>query len=113
MAIARALAQRAELIIADEPVASVDPHIGAGILELLRSICHAQQDGLAVICSLHQPHFAKQFADRVVGLVDGRMVLDVAAADFDEASLRHVYGQTASPATAPNGWQATLAPALA
>ncbi len=42
VAIARALAQRAELIIADEPVASVDPHIGAGIFELLRSICHAQ-----------------------------------------------------------------------
>jgi len=113
VAIARALAQRAELIIADEPVASVDPHIGAGILELLRSICHAQQDGLAVICSLHQPHFAKQFADRVVGLVDGRIVLDVAGADFDEASLQHVYGQTASPAQTPDGRQATLASASA
>jgi phosphonate transport system ATP-binding protein len=78
VAIARAMAQRTELIIADEPMVSLDPHIGAGILELLNSISHAQQDGLAVIYSLHQPHFAKQFADCVVGLADGCIVLDVA-----------------------------------
>jgi phosphonate transport system ATP-binding protein len=93
VAIARALAQQPELIIADEPVASLDPRIGAEILELLRSICHAQQGGVAIICSLHQPALAQRFADRVVGLVGGHIVVDVAAADFAETALLSVYGQ--------------------
>jgi len=80
VAIARALAQQPDLIIADEPVASLDPGSGAGILDLLKSICHA--DGLAVICSLHQPDYARRYADRVLGLRAGRVVVDVAAADF-------------------------------
>ncbi len=94
VAIARALAQQPDLILADEPVASLDPRIGAGILELLRAICHAERGGVGVICSLHQPQFAKQFADRVVGLSAGRIVMDVAATDFAETSLRNVYGNT-------------------
>ena len=92
VAIARALAQGAELIIADEPVASLDPQTGTGILELLRAICHAGPGGVGVICSLHQPQFAKQFADRVVGLAGGRIVMDIAAAAFAETSLLNVYG---------------------
>ncbi len=92
VAIARALAQRPDVIIADEPVASLDPRIGAGILELLRSICHAEADGVAVICSLHQPHFARQYADRVVGMTGGRIVVDMPAAAFDDNALRQVYG---------------------
>ena len=87
---------RPDLIFADEPVASLDPRIGAGILELLRSICHAEHDGVAVICSLHQPHFAKLYADRVVGLAAGRIVMDIAAADFAETSLLNVYGDNPS-----------------
>jgi phosphonate transport system ATP-binding protein len=95
VAIARALAQQPDVIIADEPVASLDPRIGSDILELLRSICHSGERGIAVICSLHQPHFARQFADRVVGLSAGRMVLDVAAAQFDDEMLDSVYGLAA------------------
>jgi phosphonate transport system ATP-binding protein len=92
VAIARALAQKPDVIIADEPVASLDPRIGSDILELLRSICHSREHGIAVICSLHQPHFARRFADRVVGLSAGRTVLDVAADQFDDAMLDRVYG---------------------
>ena len=95
VAIARAFAQQPELIIADEPVASLDPRTGADILELLRSICHAEQGGVAMICSLHQPLFAKRFADRVVGLAGGRIVLDTPATEFAETSLLNVYGQAA------------------
>ena len=104
VAIARALAQQPDVIIADEPVASLDPRIGAGILELLRSICHSGDDGIAVICSLHQPHFARQFADRVVGMAGGRIVVDVAAAAFDEQTLNGVYGRdNVEPAAPPIG----------
>ena len=92
VAIARALAQQPDVIIADEPVASLDPRIGAGILELLRSICHAETSGVAVICSLHQPHLARQYADRVVGLAGGRIVLNKPAADFTDQNLQDVYG---------------------
>jgi len=92
LAIARALAQQPDVIIADEPVASLDPRIGAGILELLRSICHAETSGVAVICSLHQPHLARQYADRVVGLAGGRIVLNKPAADFTDQNLQDVYG---------------------
>ena len=92
VAIARALAQRPDVIIADEPVASLDPRIGAGILELLRAICHGDAEGVAVICSLHQPQFARQFADRIVGMAAGRIVVDMAAATFTENALHAVYG---------------------
>jgi phosphonate transport system ATP-binding protein len=96
VAIARALAQKPDVIIADEPVASLDPRIGSDILELLRSICHSGEHGIAVICSLHQPHFARRFADRVVGLSAGRTTLDVAADQFDEVMLDRVYGSAAT-----------------
>ena len=93
VAIARALAQRPDVIVADEPVASLDPTIGAGILELLRAI---RNEGVSVVCSLHQVHFARQFADRIVGLSHGRVVGDAPATAFDGAAERELYG-SASP----------------
>lgn len=92
VAIARALTQQPDVILADEPVASLDPRSGEGILELLRGICRSEKDGVAVICSLHQPSFARKFADRVVGLADGRIVVDIAAGELVESTLRQVYG---------------------
>ena len=89
VAIARALAQQPDLIIADEPVASLDPGSGAAILDLLTSICHA--DGLAVVCSLHQPEYARRYADRVLGLRAGRVVVDVAASAFGPAQQDTLY----------------------
>lgn len=92
VAIARALTQQSDVILADEPVASLDPRSGEGILELLRGICHTERAGVAVICSLHQPSFARKFADRVVGLAAGRIVIDIAAGELVESTLREVYG---------------------
>ncbi|TFW18342.1 phosphonate ABC transporter ATP-binding protein [Duganella callida] len=92
VAIARALAQQPDLIIADEPVASLDPHTGAGIMALLSSICHDGAGGIAVICSLHQPELARRHADRIVGLRAGRIAFDVAAADCAESALQQLYG---------------------
>ncbi len=95
VAIARALAQQPDLIIADEPVASLDPHTGAGIMGLLSDICHEGEGGIAVICSLHQPELARRFADRVVGLRDGHIVLNVAADSCGDDALRQLYGGAA------------------
>jgi len=89
VAIARALAQQPDIIVADEPVASLDPSNGAGILDLLRGIC--REEGVSVLCSLHQVHLAQQFADRLVGLANGRVILDVSAANFTEAQARTLY----------------------
>ncbi len=90
VAIARALAQQPDIIIADEPIASLDPNISAGILDLLRTICH--DDGVAVVCSLHQLNFATAYADRIIGLADGKMATDVPAAQFDAAAASRLYG---------------------
>lgn len=90
VAIARALAQQPDIIVADEPVASLDPGNSAGILDLLRGICRDKD--VSVLCSLHQVHLARQYADRIVGLVDGRVVFDTEAREFDEARVRALYG---------------------
>ncbi len=90
VAIARALAQQPSLIVADEPVVSLDPNASASVLELLRGI--ARTDGVGVICSLHQVHFARAYADRIIGLSRGRIVIDVPSAKFDQAAFESLYG---------------------
>ncbi|MFO1128160.1 MAG: phosphonate ABC transporter ATP-binding protein [Rhodospirillales bacterium] len=71
VAIARVLAQHCRVILADEPVASLDPETARHILALLREV--AREQGITVICSLHQVEFAGGFADRVVRLTRGRI----------------------------------------
>jgi len=88
VAIARALAQEPDIIVADEPVASLDPTISAEILALLHRIC---REGVSILCSLHQVHFAQQFADRIVGLSQGKVVIDAATADFDREAANRLY----------------------
>ena len=91
VAIARALAQRPDLIVADEPVASLDPNASAGVLELLRGI--ARSEGVGVVCSLHQVPYARAYADRVVGLSHGRVVFDVPTDRFDRSAFEQLYGE--------------------
>jgi phosphonate transport system ATP-binding protein len=99
VAIARALAQQAELIVADEPVASLDPNAGSGVLELLRRI--ARSDGIGVVCSLHQVPYAQAFADRIVGLSHGRVLFDLETDRVDGAAFEQLYGGGIEPASAP------------
>ena len=68
VAIARALVQGSKVLLADEPVASLDPRAARDVLGILRSIAH--DDGLAVLCSLHQHDLAAEYADRVVAIDD-------------------------------------------
>jgi phosphonate transport system ATP-binding protein len=69
VAIARALLQRSAVLLADEPVASLDPETAEGVLALLREL--ARRERLAVLVSLHQPDLAARFADRLLRLEDG------------------------------------------
>ncbi|HEY4664686.1 MAG TPA: phosphonate ABC transporter ATP-binding protein, partial [Comamonas sp.] len=87
--IARALAQQPQVILADEPVASLDPKTARSVLQYLRDA--TREMGIAVVCNLHQVDYAKEFGDRVVGLAQGRMVFDGAPQDLDEAALQAIY----------------------
>ena len=88
VAIARCLSQEPKLILADEPVSNLDPARAAGILGLLTEAGRAR--GATTVFSSHQPELARRFADRVVGMRNGRILFDLAAADLtgdDEAAL--------------------------
>jgi phosphonate transport system ATP-binding protein len=91
VAIARTLMQQAEVVLADEPVASLDPAASLSVLSLLKSI--SAEDGLTVICSLHQVDLALQVSDRIIALRDGGKVLDRPTVDVDEATLRSIYSR--------------------
>jgi phosphonate transport system ATP-binding protein len=91
VAIARVLAQEGRVILADEPVASLDPESARHVLATLRSV--ARDQGIAVLCSLHQVELAREFADRLIGLRAGRIVFDGAPADIDPAVEQALYLQ--------------------
>lgn len=87
--IARALAQKPKIVLADEPVASLDPATALSILELLRRI--SKEDGLTVIFSLHQIDFACRFGERIIGLSKGEIVYDGKPEDLTESPLETIY----------------------
>jgi len=87
--IARALAQQPRVILADEPVASLDPVTGEEIMGLLREIC--TREGITVVVNLHQIELAKRFADRVIGLNEGVVVYDGTAGGLDRTTLSRIY----------------------
>lgn len=87
--IARALMLDPEIIIADEPVASLDPRVSQEILRLLRQA--ARERGVTVLCSLHQVELAMEFADQVVALRQGQVVFDGPPAELNLARVAEVY----------------------
>ena len=87
--IARGLAQQPQIILADEPVASLDPVTSEEILKLLQKIC--REDGIAVVASLHQVDLAMGFADRIIGINSGRVVFDGTPTELDSDRLREIY----------------------
>ena len=90
VAIARALAHEPSFILADEPIASLDPLNAKVVMESLRDI--HDRDGLTVICNLHTLDTARQFCDRVIGMRDGKIVFDGASSDLTRAEARNIYG---------------------
>jgi len=89
--IARALAQQPSMILADEPVASLDPATSERVLGLLRDIC--REDGITAVISLHQLEYARRFADRIVGLANARIVFDAAPGLLRQEHLNQIYHQ--------------------
>lgn len=87
--IARTLMQRPQLVLADEPVASLDPESSASVMDVLFRVC--AEDGLTVVCSLHQVDLALGYAHRIIGLRDGAVVLDRPAEALAAADAMAVY----------------------
>lgn len=91
--IARALMQKPELILADEPVASLDPATAHTVLDHLEHMNKAE--GMTILCNLHFLSLARRYADRVVGLKAGEIVFDGLPEEIDDARFREIYGEDA------------------
>jgi phosphonate transport system ATP-binding protein len=106
--IARAVVKKPLLLLADEPVASLDPMIAFSILALLKDI--SVSEGITVLCNLHQVDLALKFADRIVGLSEGRVVMDRPVSEVDENYIRDIYdGRDKGIFYNPNNSQANSA----
>ena len=92
--IARALAQRPQVILADVPVASLDPHTARQALGYLKQAC--RELGITVVCNLHQVDYAREFGDRIVGLSQGRVLFDRLPAELSDAQLDELYAGRAA-----------------
>src|SRR5688572_6640753 len=91
--IARALMQRPRLMLADEPVASLDPATSHSVMKYLEEINRA--DGITVMCSLHFLSLARRYGTRVIALKGGRIAFDGLPADIDQRRFREIYGEEA------------------
>ena len=87
--IARAIIKKPLLLLADEPVASLDPKSSNLILSLLKQI--NQEFGTTILCNLHQVDLAKKYSDRVIGLIDGKITFDEKSININEAYLKKIY----------------------
>jgi phosphonate transport system ATP-binding protein len=91
--IARALMQEPELMLADEPVASLDPVLAHTIMQYLEQI--NKEDGVTVICSLHFLDLVQRYADRVVALKGGKLVFEGMPHEIDDERFKAIYGEEA------------------
>lgn len=91
--VARAMMQEPEMVLADEPVASLDPVLAHSIMQHLESI--NREDGVMVICSLHFLDLVHRYAHRAIALNEGRLMFDGSPKDIDDAKFKEIYGQEA------------------
>jgi phosphonate transport system ATP-binding protein len=90
VAIARALMQEPTMLLADEPIASLDPHSATLVMEALRRI--NREDGITVLCNLHTLDTAREYCTRIVGIAAGEVVFDDAPSALTRSAVRHIYG---------------------
>ena len=88
--IARAIIKKPKLLLADEPVASLDPKAANLIMSLLKKI--NQEFNITVVCNLHQVELATKYSDRIVGLLDGEIIFDKPASQIDKMRFNQIYG---------------------
>ncbi len=91
--IARAMVQEPEMILADEPVASLDPVLAHSIMQYLEKI--NQQDGVTVLCSLHFLDLVHRYANRAIALNEGKLMFDGAPQAIDDEKFKEIYGKEA------------------
>jgi phosphonate transport system ATP-binding protein len=89
--IARALMQRPDLLLVDEPTASLDPKTSRQIMRLLVELAH--ENNTPALVNIHDVALAQTFSDRIIGLADGRIVFDGTAADITSDVLTQIYGE--------------------
>ncbi len=91
--IARALMQDPDVILADEPVASLDPVLAHSIMQHLESI--NKEDRTTILCSLHFLDLVHRYSDRAIALFEGRLVFDGPPSEIDDARFKEIYGHEA------------------
>ncbi|MGD2163256.1 MAG: phosphonate ABC transporter ATP-binding protein [Anaerolineales bacterium] len=91
--IARAMMQDPDMILADEPVASLDPVLAHSIMQYLEQINN--EEGVTVICSLHFLDLVHRYADRAIALNEGKLMFDGTPEAIDDAKFKEIYGQDA------------------
>jgi phosphonate transport system ATP-binding protein len=96
VAIARALVQEPDVVLADEPIASLDPRNTRVVMDALRGI--NRDFGITVICNLHSPDLARSYCGRIVGMAAGRIVFDGKPEALTDAAARDLYGVEAGEA---------------
>ncbi|MDA8018968.1 MAG: phosphonate ABC transporter ATP-binding protein [Thermoanaerobaculia bacterium] len=96
VAIARALMQEAKLVLADEPVASLDPALRHSVMRHIEGL--NRDEGMTVMCTLHDIDLVRRYATRLVALRAGRKVWEGTADEFDDETFLEIYGQEAEPA---------------
>ena len=87
--IARAIIKRPKLLLADEPVASLDPKAANLIMSLLKKI--NKEFEITVVCNLHQVELASKYSDRIVGLLDGEIMFDKIASNVNKTAINEIY----------------------
>jgi phosphonate transport system ATP-binding protein len=92
VAICRALLQEPRLMLADEPIASLDPHNAQVVMDALRGI--NRDDAITVLCNLHHLDTARTYCDRILALQSGRIVFDGLPAELTKDKVREIYGVT-------------------
>ncbi len=98
-AIARAMVQGAEVILADEPIASLDPASAKRVMEALAAL--NAEDGITVLVSLHQVEYARRYCPRTIAMRDGRIVFDGPSRELTLPFLREIYGEASDELVLP------------
>ncbi len=91
--IARAMMQEPEIILADEPVASLDPVLAHSIMQYLETI--NKEEGVMILCSLHFLDLVHRYADRAIALNEGKLMFDGSPQDIDDDKFKEIYGKEA------------------